>query len=179
MREAASAKSAGQPLVSLAALDLNALPNDFPQFDGVFANFGVLNCVENLEHLAVWLARRLPPGGIAAFAVMSPLCLWEIGWHGLHGNLATAFRRQRRGTSFNGLSITYPTIRRLTRDFEPAFRRIHIAPLGLCLPPSDVYGVVEKRTRLLRSLTALDERLSHIRQLALFADHYWIEFERR
>lgn len=179
MREAASAKTASQPLVNLAALDLNALPNDFPQFDGVFANFGVLNCVDDWQPLAAWLAERLPVGGIAAFGVMSPLCLWEIGWHGLHGNLATAFRRQRRGTSFNGLSIAYPTIRRLTRDFAPAFRRLHVEPLGLCLPPSDVYGVVEKRTRLLRSLTALDERLSHIRQLALFADHYWIEFERR
>lgn len=179
MREIASAKIASQPLVRVTALDLNDLPASYPAFDGVFANFGVLNCMGDWRPLAAWLAERLPAGGVAAFGVMSPLCLWEIGWHGLHGNLATAFRRLRRGVSFNGVSIAYPTIRRLTRDFAPQFRRVHVEPLGLCLPPSDVYGVVEKRPRLLNSLTALDERLSRIPQLALFADHYWIEFERR
>ncbi|MFN8447318.1 MAG: hypothetical protein U0521_01635 [Anaerolineae bacterium] len=46
------------------------------------------------------------------------------------------------------------------------------------MPPSDAYGVVEHRPRLLRTLTALDTRLSHISPLALCADHYWIEFER-
>ncbi|MFN8447317.1 MAG: hypothetical protein U0521_01630 [Anaerolineae bacterium] len=49
-----------------------------------------------------------PTGGIAAFGVMSPLCLWEIGhWHGLHGDFRTAFRRLRRDTTFDGLTIRY------------------------------------------------------------------------
>jgi hypothetical protein len=48
----------------------------------------------------------------------------------------------------------------------------------LFLPPSDAYGAVERRPHLLRTLTALDRRLSNVSQLARFADHYWIEFER-
>lgn len=178
MLAVARAKSADQPLVTVELLDLNALPGDFPAFDNTFANFGVLNCADNLPALAAWLAARLPPGGVAAFGVMSPLCLWEIGWHGLHGSFRTAFRRLRRDTTFNGLPIRYPTIRRLTRDFAPYFRRVHVEPLGLLLPPSDVYGVIERRTRLLQTLTALDTRLSKFSLLALCADHYWIEFER-
>jgi SAM-dependent methyltransferase len=179
MLDIARAKAVNQPLVTVQPLDLNALPTDFPAFAGVFANFGVLNCLSEWRTLSIWLADHIQPGGIAAFGVMSPFCLWEIGWHGLHGDFRTAFRRPRRQTTaFQSIPIRYPTIRRLTRDFAPYFRRIHVEPLGLCLPPSDVYGGIERRPRLLRLLTALDSRLSCIRQLALYADHYWIEFER-
>lgn len=178
MLDLARAKAADQPLVTVQPLDLNALPADFPAFEGAFANFGVLNCVSDPQALAAWLAAHIPPGGIAAFALMSPLCLWEIGWHGLHGDFRTAVRRLRRNTTFDGLPIRYPTIHRLSRSFAPHFRRIHVEPLGLMLPPSDVYGAIERRPRLLRSLTALDRRLSQSSPLALYADHYWIEFER-
>lgn len=178
MLDAARAKTAAAPLVSVETLDLTNLPNDYAKFDGVFANFGVLNCVADWKPLAAWLAGRLPPCGTAAFAVMSPLCLWEIGWHGAHGSFRTAFRRQGRGTTFGTLPIHYPSIHRLTSDFAPHFRRVHVEPLGLFLPPSDVYAVIERRPRLLRALTALDRNFSRVSPLALFADHYWIEFER-
>lgn len=178
MLDAARFKTAAAPLVSVEALDLTNLPNDYAKFGGVFANFGVLNCFADWKPLAAWLAERLPPRGIAAFAIMSPLCLWESIWHGAHGNFRTAFRRQRRGTIFGTLPIHYPSIRRLTHDFAPYFRRVHVEPLGLFLPPSDAFGVVERRPRLLRALTALDQRTAHVSPLALFADHYWIEFER-
>lgn len=178
MLDAARAKTAHTPFVSVEALDLTNLPSDYAKFDGVFANFGVLNCLADWKPLAAWLAERLPPRGVAAFAVMSPLCLWEMGWHGVLGNFRTAFRRQRRDTTFRTLPIHYPSIRRLTQKFAPHFRRVHVEPLGLFLPPSDVYGVLERRPRLLRALTTLDQRTAHVSQLALFADHYWIEFER-
>jgi SAM-dependent methyltransferase len=74
--------------------------------------------------------------------------------------------------------IYYPSIRRLIRDFAPYFRRVHVEPLGVFLPPSDVYGVLEKRPRLLRALTRLDDSIGRWRALALLADHYWIEFRR-
>lgn len=178
MLDAARAKTADAPLVHVESLDLTSLPNDYAKFDGVFANFGVLNCIADWQPLGAWMAERLPPRSVAAFAVMSPVCLWEAGWHGLHGDFATAFRRQRRGTTFGALPIHYPSIRRLTADFAPHFRRVHVEPLGLFLPPSDVYAVIERRPRLLRALTALDRGFSRLSPLALFADHYWIEFER-
>jgi SAM-dependent methyltransferase len=167
-----------QPLVAIQPLDLNAPPADFPVFAGIFANFGVLNCLSDWRPLATWLVLHMQPGGIAAFGVMSPLCLWEIGWHSAHGDFRTAFRRLRHTTTFGALPIHYPSIRRLKRDFAPHFRRVYVEPLGLMLPPSDVYGVIERRPRLLRTLTALDNRLSSISLFALCADHYWIEFER-
>lgn len=153
------------------------------QFDGVFSNFGPLNCINDWRPLASWLAGCIKPGGTAAFGVMSPLCIWEFAWHGLHGEWHVATRRFRLSTTYSGqdgqaLSISYPTVTRLQRDFAPWFRRIHLEGVGLVLPPSDVYGVLEKHPKLLKRLSTLDKRLSQIAPLAIFADHYWIEFER-
>ncbi len=183
MLEIARAKTAHQPLITVMALDVCSLPADFPVVDGVFANFGVLNCLADWQPLAAWLAERLSPDGIAAFGMMSPLCLWEIAWHSLHGDFQTALRRLRSDAEFrptpdSAIPISYPSIRRLSREFEPHFQRAHVEPLGLTLPTSDAYGLIERHPRLLRPLQALDDRLARITPLALLADHYWIEFER-
>jgi hypothetical protein len=50
--------------------------------------------------------------------------------------------------------------------------------VGLFLPPSDAFAVIEKRPRLLRLLTALEDYCTRFAPLAYFADHYWIEFKR-
>jgi hypothetical protein len=124
------------------------------------------------------------PGGVVALGMMSPFCLWEIGWHGLHLDFGTATRRWRKSTTFQPdkktepIPVSYPTIRRLSHDFSPWFRRTSVQGIGLFLPPSDVFGVIEKRPRLLRTLMTLEGRLARYGKLALFADHYWIEFER-
>ncbi|MCC6613084.1 MAG: class I SAM-dependent methyltransferase [Anaerolineae bacterium] len=207
MLDAARTKLAGYANVRVEHLDLSDL-NPYPaeeKVDLVFANFGVLNCLSGWQPLAAWLATIVAPGGRAAFGVMPPLCLWEIGWHALHGEFDVAFRRWGGGTTFEGKRTTadakhdvptnhdlpvgtgralsapaifYPSPGKLARDFAPWFRRTRVEPLGLWLPPSDIYGVIERRPPLLRVLTALDDRIGRIPALAAFADHYWIEFER-
>lgn len=148
------------------------------RFDGAFSNFGALNCLENWSPLATWLSERVQPGGVIAFGVMAPFCIWELLWHGLHGDTETALRRIR-GSSFGEITVTYPSVKRLSTDFAPYFERVHLMPLGLFLPPSDVFGVIEKRPRLLTLLTRLENLTAGSAPLANFADHYWIEFQRR
>jgi SAM-dependent methyltransferase len=180
----ARAKLSRYPDAHVEHLDIGTLgsQNSEPRTENreplslVFANFGVLNCLSNWRPLAAGLAQRLPPGGFAAFGVMAPLCLWEIGWHAQHGEWAVALRRMRKGGS--QFTVDYPSIRRLTHDFTPWFHRVHVEPLGLFLPPSDVYGVIERRPRLLRTLIWFDDRVGRVSAFALLADHYWIEFER-
>lgn len=195
MLTAARAKTAGQPNITIQPLDMGMIPaylsgeaaqpaslENLPPFDGVFSNFGALNCLPEWDSLAAWLARQVKPGGVAAFGIMSPLCLWEIGWHSLHGDFATAFRRLRhdgslfRPSNAESMTIHYPTIRQIERAFAPYFSRIHASGLGLFLPPSDVYGVVEKRPRTLAALIALERRFARFG--AALSDHYWIEFRR-
>lgn len=177
----------GSEGIQLALLDLAHLPvdgfDDAP-YAGAFANFGVLNNLDvaACAHLAEWLAPRIQAQGILAFAVMPPYCLWESLWHGLHGDLKTATRRWQGRADFQPaptqppVSIFYPTPRQLARAFAPHFRLNDCVPLGLCLPPSDVYGVLEQRPRLMRRLLQLDDTLGRRRAFAVLADHYWIEF---
>jgi SAM-dependent methyltransferase len=153
------------------------------RFNGAFSNFGALNCLSNWRPLAAWLAERVEVGGVVGLGIMAPFCLWELAWHGLHRDVKVALRRLRGdifqpADSTTPLTITYPTLRRITADFAPHFRRTFVMPLGLCIPPSDVFGIIEKRPRLLKTLIALEDRLVSVPQLALFADHYWVEFER-
>lgn len=187
MLHVAQTKAIGHPLVDFAVLDLARLPPDgfTHQYDGAFADFGPLNCIVDWRPLAAWLAQRVKPGGVIAFGVMAPFCLWEMEWHGLHFDFKTAFRRLRKNTTFTpagddatALRIAYPTVKRLTDDFAPFFVRVHLAPLGIALPPSDAFGFVEKRPHLVRFLLRWEERFARHSKLALFADHYWIEFQR-
>lgn len=175
------------PRVTVARLDLAHLPADdfLQEYDGVFASFGPLNCLEEWKTLSRWLAARIRPGGLAAFGMMAPYCLWEMVWHGLHLRPKRALRRLRGSSSFlpeggeTAITIHYPSVAHLTKSFASHFVRRAVRPLGLFLPPTDVYPVVEKRPRLLRALLALEKRVGHVPQFALLADHYWIEFVRR
>lgn len=183
MLDIARQKTAGNPLVTVKVLDLRTVVGTQPAvsdiFDGAFANFGPVNVLSDWRPLAEWLAAQVRPGGMVGFGVMGPLCLWEIGWHGLHGDFKTALRRLNSPADFDGTAIYYPSPTRFSRDFAPWFRRIHLESLGLFLPPSDAFAVVEKRPRLLKTLTSLEARCTRFSFLAQFADHYWIEFERR
>lgn len=161
------------------ALDLRRL-RDLPgeqRFAGAFSNFGALNCLDDWRELAAWLAERIEPGGIVGLGIMAPYCVWEFLWYSLHLDFSVALRRLR-GSTFGELTIVYPTVRRITDDFAPYFQRVQVMPLGLFLPPTNAYPVVEKRPRLLNTLTSLEERFGNVSQLAMLADHYWIELRR-
>lgn len=186
MLATAKAKCAGNPRVQVEMLDLRRLPvTASTSFDGVYSNFGPLNCLSEWRTLAVWLAQRVKKGGIVGLCVMSPYCLWEPVWHGLHGNWRTATRRWHKSTTFQPddmsepIEVTYPTITHMTDDFAPHFHRTFVRGIGVFLPPSDVYGAIEKRPWLLKRLMGLEQRFGASPKLALLADHYWIELVRK
>jgi SAM-dependent methyltransferase len=170
--------------VQVAQLDMNALPVDYTQdFDGVFSNFGALNCVEHRSDLARWLASRVKANGWLALVVMPPFCFWETLWHGVHGDFTTSTRRRKPATFKPDehslpMNITCPTPRELAQDFAPHFRVEQVLPLGVFLPHSAAYGVVEKRPKLLRLLQSLDHITQHVSLLSRYADHYWIVLRR-
>ena len=187
MLDITAAKTKHEPNVTVARLDLRRLP-DPPappldgRFDGAFASFGPLNCLDDWRPLAGWLAARVRPGGLVALGMMSRFCLWEVGWHGAHGDFKTATRRLGGSAAFDAggdcAMVSYPTVARLTRDFAPWFERFAVRPLGLALPTSDAYGAIERQPRLYRALLSVEQRVRGIGVLAEFADHYWIEFRR-
>lgn len=183
MLRIAREKTRSQENVTVQLLDIANLTSSpdtvhhVPTIDGVFSNFGALNCIDDWRPLAEYLSRTVKPGGKICFGIMSPYCAWEFTWHALHWKWDIALRRLR-GDDFGDLRITYPTIKHLTEDFSPYFKRINVMPLGLFLPTSALFDVVQKRPKLMNLLVNLEKRSENISQLALFADHYWIEFER-
>jgi SAM-dependent methyltransferase len=185
MRAQAAARLADFPDAHVLPLDINAPDDAFlPEspFHLIFANFGVYNCAARPRDLARWLARHVMPGGSVGLCVMAARCLWETAWHAVRGDVRTAFRRWKRSipfaTSSGTISIVYPSVARVTRDLAPYFRRSAVMPLGLFLPPSDIYPVIEKRPRLLARLMRLDNATMHWAALANLCDHYWIELIR-
>ena len=187
MLDITAAKTIYEPNVTVGRLDLRRLPDDVAppldgDFDGAFASFGPLNCLDDWRPLAGWLAARVRPGGLAALGMMGRFCLWEMAWHGAHGDFRTATRRLGGSAAFDAggdcATVFYPTVARLTDDFAPWFTRSAVRPLGLALPTSDAYGAVERRPGLYRALLAVERRVGGLGPLAELADHYWIEFRR-
>ena len=102
MLEIAKEKTAHLKHVQTQHLDLSQLPDDqfTAQYDGVLSNFGALNCIADWNPLAEWLSSRVKSNGTLAFAIMSPYCIWETLWHGLHFDFKTATRRWRSSADF-------------------------------------------------------------------------------
>lgn len=171
--------------VNTRLLDMNS-PNahlfDTP-FDGVFSNFGALNCVEDRAQLVEFLAQAVKPGGKVVLVVMSPVCLWEIGWHLAHGKPKTAFRRLQPGIPAHvgdgkTIPVWYPSPGRLRREFAPYFQHQRTIGIGTLLPPSYLDHLVERRTGTFKCLAWVDRTFGHVYPMTHISDHYLMILER-
>ena len=152
---------------------LHTLPLE-ERFDGVFSNFGAINCVSDVSRLAHDLARRMAPGSPLIFVVMGRYVPWEWGWFLSRGDGHRAFRRLNRdGVSWRGLTIHYPTPSGLAASLAPMFETRWRAALGFLLPPSYASGWLNGRPNVLAALTAVERRMR--RMTAGLADHYMLE----
>jgi SAM-dependent methyltransferase len=157
---------------------LQVLPRD-RRFDGVFSNFGAVNCVANLPRLAELLSARLRKDAPLMFVAMGRFVPWEWLWYGLRGDGRRAFRRLRReGVEWRGTTIRYPTPRQLATALRPGFRREHVRALGSVLPPSYASDWLNRRPRWLSALTTLERVVQHVPGSATLADHYIFEARR-
>lgn len=154
-----------------------------PLFDGVYSNYGVLNCIRDWQALGQGLSAHLRVGARAGFAVMGRYCPWEMAWHTLHGDWRTAFRRVSGQAQATIGTVTfpvyYPTPRRFAQDLRAQFAVTHLEGLGVWLPPSDAYGAIGKRQRLARLLRRLERLTAAWWPFNSWGDHFWIELTRR
>jgi hypothetical protein len=149
------------------------------RFDGVWSNFGAVNCVPQLGVAAAELAALLEPGAPLAWVVMGKHVPWEWLWFLSRGDARKAFRRQRRGGAvWRGMRIAYPTPAELTRTLAPRFEPTRCRPLGLVLPPSYASAWLQRRPRLLAALARVERAAQRCEPLAALADHYIFEARR-
>ncbi|MCU1259695.1 MAG: Methyltransferase type 11 [Bryobacterales bacterium] len=159
----------------LSAENLDALEGPF---DGIFSNFGALNCVADLPALRASFARLIPPGGHLVICLLGRVCAWETIWYLLHARPGKAFRRwsgESRSASL-GLRIAYPRARVLQRGFAPDFELMSWCGIGLAVPPSYAPRLPRSAVRL---LAMLDRHLAHRRGLRALADHRLFVFARK
>ncbi|HUI55892.1 MAG TPA: methyltransferase domain-containing protein [Bryobacteraceae bacterium] len=142
-------------------------------FDGVFSNFGALNCVDDLPALARKLAAIVRPGGSAAICTIGRFCAWETLYYACRLQFDKAFRRFRgSAASSMGVTVHYPTVAQLRADFGPAFELQTWTGIGLLVPPS----YVALPSPLVRLSAILDRFLASLPILRAMADHRLLIF---
>jgi len=148
-------------------------------FDGVWSNFGAINCVSKLDAAVAELAPLVLPGAPLAWVVMGRHVPWEWAWFLARGDRRKAFRRQQTGGAvWQGMRIAYPTPAELERTLSPHFAATRCAALGFALPPTYASGWLERRPRILAALRQVERAAQRWQPLASFADHYIFEARR-
>ena len=154
------------------------------KFDGVFSNFGALNCVEDLRKLAVDLAGLLKPGATALLCWMGPYCIWEMVWYLAHRNRSKAFRRLKPGGVTAKLAqnafvrVHYPSFKSIQRRFALEFRVRSVQGIGVAVPPSYCESWACRHPHLLELSSKLDSWLGRCPGICLLGDHLLVSLQR-
>ncbi len=148
--------------LSFTELDRLELPAQGP-FQGIYSNFGGLNCIPDLTPVTRQLPRLLVPGGVVIWVIMPRICPWEL----LHllQDPRTATRRLRPGGVMAqvegvGFRTFYFSAGQVRRAFGPRFRQVGLEALSLLTPTADNKAFARRHPRLFRWLVTWDERLS-------------------
>jgi ubiquinone/menaquinone biosynthesis C-methylase UbiE len=171
-----------QPLV-LRAENIGSLSTE-EMFDGAFSNFGVLNCVEDLNWLAGDLARLLKPGATAFLCWMGPYCLWEVLWYLSQGNGHKAFRRlhqdgiNARIADGTFVRVHYPSVSLLARTFAPEFRLKSVKGIGVAVPPSYLEPWAQRHPHWFQLCEQADLFMGRCPGVRTLADHVSVRLER-
>jgi SAM-dependent methyltransferase len=146
------------------------------RLDGVFSNFGAMNCVADLSSLLAAISQRLAAGAPLLIVMMGRHVPWEWLWYLSRGKVPTSLRRLRRdGVAWRGMHIAYPTPGEAAAMLRPHFTVTRVSPLGCALPPSYAAAWLNEAPRAFQVLAWLEERAQRFAALASLSDHYIIE----
>lgn len=140
--------------VEALLLDVSDLAQIGGRFDGAISNFGALNCIESLSVVAEELARLVRPGGFLALCFLGRVCLWEIGYYLLRGDIGKAGRRLRGRANSSRGRVFYPSERTILGAFRKKFLLMARLGIGIAVPPSYVSGLSRKTVARLATLDA-------------------------
>jgi ubiquinone/menaquinone biosynthesis C-methylase UbiE len=169
-------------LVSYQLLSFNELENlDKTQFDYIFSNFGGLNCTDDLSNVFKHFGKILKPRGIVTLVIIPPVCPWEIALL-FKGNFKTALRRFKRGgisANVEGVKFQtyYHSLHKTVNALGGDFRVIETQGLASISPPPYMINFPRRFPRVYKSLTQIDEMLSHLFPFDSWADHFILTAE--
>ena len=150
--------------------------------DGVFSDFGPLNCELSLDPVRELLSLALRPGGRFVAVVMPKFCPLEVALFLARGDLRTATRRFARAPMADVQGVRFPISYHGAGDFDRAlageFRRVETRSLGLVLPPPRFGEALARAPRLLRVLTAVEDAVAGLPGLRRMGDHVVLAYQR-
>ena len=162
----------------MLALDLNGAVAPDPlspkRFDLILSNFGALNCVDDIAVLAARLQGWSKPGGVVALNFMGRFCAWEAAYYGLRANSAALRRLRGRARARVGgrdIHIRYWSIGEIRRALGPSFKLVAVHGIGMLLPPSYLFRLVDRFPRLFAKLARLERKASRLWPFSRMADH--------
>jgi SAM-dependent methyltransferase len=152
-------------------------------FDGIYSNFGPLNCVPDLRAVSAACAARLHPGGKLIACVMGRHVPWEKIHNRLRGEGRRSSLRRTRGpvpVSLGGHTVwtTYYTPRELFGFFAGHFRLVAYRALGLFLPPPYLVSGYQRWPAMGALLGVLDDALGGAPLLRDAGDHFLMTMTR-
>ncbi|HEV7122102.1 MAG TPA: class I SAM-dependent methyltransferase [Rhodanobacter sp.] len=184
-RTLARATAAGlKARVTTSHLGIQQLDRLDGKFDGIYSNFGPLNCTPDLGVVAAECARLLHPGGTLVFSVIGRICPWELGHYALRGRFKRAGVRAARGATAVGMNrhtiwTWYYLPREFYRAFAERFSLEKYRALSLFMPPPYLMDYYRRRPRWCDRLGRLDDRLGALPLLRDMGDHFLIVMRRR
>jgi ubiquinone/menaquinone biosynthesis C-methylase UbiE len=153
-------------------------------FDGVYSNFGPLNCVPDLRRASREIARLLKPRGRMIASVIGKLCPWEIALYALRGDWQRA--RFRLASELVAIPFCdqviwtrYYSPREFYRTFEEDFEWIVLRALNLFMPPPYLIHAYERHRGLFSGMAFLDDHLGSVPLLRNLGDHFLIVLQKR
>jgi SAM-dependent methyltransferase len=151
-------------------------------FDGALSNFSGLNCVGDLDHVGSDLSALVRKGGNLVFCLSNRICLWELIWFGVRGDLRQGGRRVRGSATGRlgerSVHVWYPTSREIERALSPWFRLLSSRAVGLLVPPSYLEFWASKHPRAISRMADVDRALGDWPVLRGLGDHLLLRFER-
>ncbi len=148
-------------------------------FDGIYSNFGGLNCIDDLTAVTTHLPALLKPKGIVTVVIMPRICPWELALLGKDWRVAT--RRLSGQITANvedvPVQTTYFSPRQVHHAFGPAFRPIRQEALSLITPTADNKSFARQHPTLYQRLVRWDDHLSRWPVLRGWGDFFILSMQ--
>lgn len=155
------------------------------QYDLIFSNFGVLNCLDPpcFQNLHAKCSISVGPGGSVILIVMPTQCVMEKLYFLSKGKWSEINRRSK----YQGSEVLLEGNPQPTWYYDPGFIRrqfsnfktVKILPVGLAIPPSYLQNYFDRKPKWLNNLQHLDKRMRKWNQLSRFADHFLIHLVKK
>lgn len=155
-------------------------------FDGIFSDFGALNCVDRLDALGSLAAGRLVRGGRVVLCLISPICAWEIAYFLFTAHPRAAVRRFTFGGPVvvpfgkDTVATYYHRPRAVVRALGPGYDVCTLRGLPVFVPPPWLEPLWTRiPVRVQRVLSSLDRGLDSRFPFNRLGDHFLMEMMKR